>query len=217
MKILALNGSPRKDWNTATLLGSVLEGARSQGADARLIHLYDLTYKGCRSCFACKVKGGRSYGKCAPVDDLSPILQQIETADAIVLGSPIYYGEVTGEMRSFLERLLFPYSSYSAAPKPLFPKTLPCAFVYTMNVDEKRAEELGYVQSLSRTEAAIQRILGPVKTLYSYDTLQFDDYSRVVADRFDPEKKAQRRAEVFPGDCRKAFDIGLSFASSLLV
>jgi len=64
MKIIAFNGSPRKMWNTATLLNKSLEGGtRSQGAETELIHLYDLNYKGCESCFSCKTMGSNSYGK----------------------------------------------------------------------------------------------------------------------------------------------------------
>lgn len=99
MKVLAINGSPRKTWNTATLLNKALEGAASQGAETELIHLYDLNFKGCLSCFACKIKGSKSYGKCAANDDLSPILKKVEEADAIILGSPIYFRTVSGEMK----------------------------------------------------------------------------------------------------------------------
>jgi multimeric flavodoxin WrbA len=53
MEVMAFNGSPRKTWNTATLLGKVLEGAESQGAKTKLVHLYDLDYKGCKSCIGC--------------------------------------------------------------------------------------------------------------------------------------------------------------------
>ncbi|MDA8172762.1 MAG: flavodoxin family protein, partial [Nitrospiraceae bacterium] len=108
MKVIAVNGSPRKSWNTATLLNKALEGAAAQGAGTELFHLYDFTYKGCTSCFACKMKDGKQQGRCAMKDDLTPILKKIEDeADAIVLGSPIYFGSMSGEMRSFLERLLF--------------------------------------------------------------------------------------------------------------
>ena len=58
-----------------------LEGAASQGAKTELIHLYDLNYKGCISCFACKTLGGKSYGKCAAQDYLTPIFSRIEQAD----------------------------------------------------------------------------------------------------------------------------------------
>ena len=122
MKVLAINGSPRKKWNTAMLLNNVLEGAASQGAETELAHLYDLDYKGCISCFSCKLKDGKSYGRCAVKDDLTPVLDKIESVDAIVLGSPIYFWEVTGAMRSFLERLLFPNVVYDANHSSLFKK-----------------------------------------------------------------------------------------------
>jgi multimeric flavodoxin WrbA len=116
IKVLAINGSPRKKWNTATLLQNALDGAASQGAETELIHLYDLTYTGCTSCFACKLKDGKSYGKCAVRDGLTPVLEKVPGADALIFGSPIYFGTVTGEMRSFMERLLFPYLAYTSPP-----------------------------------------------------------------------------------------------------
>lgn len=86
MKVIGVNGSPRKDWNTATLLNRALEGAISQGAETELIHLYDINYKGCISCFACKLKDGKSYGRCAVADDLAPVLKKVAEADALILG-----------------------------------------------------------------------------------------------------------------------------------
>ncbi len=101
MQVLAFNGSPRKKWNSGTLLGKALAGAASQGAATELIHLYDLRFTGCISCFKCKTIGGKSYGRCAVKDDLRPLLKRVEAADALILGSPIYFGTVSGEMRSF--------------------------------------------------------------------------------------------------------------------
>ena len=77
MKVLGINGSPRKKWNTATLLKHDLEGAASQGAETELVHLYDLEYKGCISCFSCKQVGGKSEGRCAMEDGATPILKKI--------------------------------------------------------------------------------------------------------------------------------------------
>lgn len=71
------------------------------------IHLYELNYKGCISCFARKTKNGQSYRMCAVKDDLTSILKKVKEVDAIILGSPIYFGMVTGEMRSFMERLMY--------------------------------------------------------------------------------------------------------------
>jgi hypothetical protein len=58
------------------LLEKAVEGAKSVGAEAELIHLYDLDFKGCISCFACKTLGGKSYGRCAVKDGLAPVLER---------------------------------------------------------------------------------------------------------------------------------------------
>jgi multimeric flavodoxin WrbA len=212
MKVIAINGSPRKGWNTAMLLEKVLEGAKSQGARTELIHLYDLRYKGCISCFACKTKGGKSYGKCAVKDDLTSVLHKVEESDAMILGSPIYLGNVTGEMRSFMERLIFQYLTYTDPPGSLFKKQIKTAFIYTMGVTEEMMNQFGYSQFINLNINLFTRIFGQSESLCSFDTLQFEDYSKVVAPRFDPEKKAKRRKEVFPIDCQKAFEIGIRFA-----
>ena len=206
---MAFNGSPRKKWNTATLLQKTLEGGASQGAKTELIHLYDLNYKGCISCFACKTIGGKSYGKCAVQDDLAPIFSRIEQADAILMGSPIYWGDISGEMKSFLERLMFQYTTYTNPPGSLFTNKITPGFIYTMNVTEENMKEWGYMVNFNRYEAALRRIFGKSEYMCSFDTYQFDDYSKVLATRFDPVKKKQRHEEVFPLDCQKAFDMGV--------
>lgn len=212
MNVLAINGSPRKKWNTATLLGKALEGAASLGAETELIHLYDLEYKGCTSCFACKLKDGRSYGKCAMDDGLTPVLEKILQTDAFLLGSPIYFGTVTGEMRSFMERLLFPYLIYSRPPGTLFGRKIPTAFIYTMNVSKEQMKEYAYPVHIGLNESALSRTFGRAESLCSYETLQFEDYDKVVFSYVDPEKRRERRRTVFPEDCRKAFALGARLA-----
>ncbi|HEY9074340.1 MAG TPA: flavodoxin family protein [Desulfobaccales bacterium] len=208
MKVMAFNGSPRKTWNTATLLKNALKGAASQGAETELIHLYDLKFKGCISCFECKTRGGQSYGRCAVQDGLTPILKRVEEADALILGSPIYFGTVSGEMHSFMERLLFPYFTYTEPPQSLFPKKIPTGFIYTMNVTADQMQELGYEPHFAKNQIFLQVAFGSAESLVVCDTYQFDDYTKVVADRFDAVHKAQRRQEVFPQDCQKAFEMG---------
>jgi len=208
MKIIALNGSPRKKWNTAILLQKALEGAASQGAEAELIHLYDLNYKGCISCFACKTLGGKSYGKCIVQDDLTPIFSRVEQADAILMGSPIYWGDISGEMKSFLERQMFQYTTYTNPPGSLFPKKIKTGFIYTMNVTAEVMHEWKYEVNFNRYDGALRRIFGESEYMCSFDTLQFDDYSKVLNTRFDPVKKKQRHEEIFPTDCQTAFDMG---------
>jgi len=204
MNIIAINGSPRKKWNTATLLEQALEGAAEHGATTELVHLYDLNFKGCTSCFACKKIGGKSYGKCAMKDDLRPVLERIAAADALILGTPIYFHLETGEMRSFLERLLFPYVTYTPGYKAIFPRPVPTALVYTMNVPEEMKPEA----NISYTQGVMQRVFGNCEVLTSTDTLQFSDYTKYLSTCWDAEAKAKRRAEIFPQDCASARALG---------
>ena len=213
MKVLAVNGSPRKTWNTATLLNNTLEGAASQGATTELIHLYDLNYKGCISCFACKIIGGKSYGKCPVQDDLAEVFKKVEEADALILGSPIYWGRVTGQMAAFLDRLLFQYVEYSDSHRSYFPKKINTGFIYTMNVTEEMLKTYGMDKPIEFNEFGMRMAFGACESLLSFDTYQFKDYSKVVSTLFDAEAKAKRRAEVFPLDCQKAFDMGVRFVT----
>lgn len=206
--VIGINGSPRKQWNTATLVAKALEGAAAQGAETELVHLYDLDFKGCKSCFACKTRRGKSYGTCALQDDLTPTLQKIATADALVIGSPIYFGSVTGETRSFLERLLFPYLTYTVPYGTLFPRKMKTGFIYTMNVTEERSREFGYEYFLKSNERYAQLLLGSAESLCAFDTCQVDDYSKVMIESFDPVHKGQRRSEVLPLECQRAYALG---------
>lgn len=210
MKVIAFNGSPRKNGNTAALLKYALEGAVSQGAETELIHLYDINYKGCVSCFACKRIGGSSYGQCAVKDDLTSVLKKVEKADAIILGSPIYLGSVSGEMRSFMERLIYPYLVYDKNSSSLFGKKIPTAFIYTMGVNEDRMKIMGYDKPSVINEMLMAHIFGGTSdSLFVNDTYQFDDYSKYVSTAFSHEEKEKRRKEEFPNDCSKAFDLGV--------
>ena len=62
MKAIFVNGSPRKNWNTHKMLASAMQGAQDAGAECELVHLYDLSFKGCMSCFACKLKNNKTNG-----------------------------------------------------------------------------------------------------------------------------------------------------------
>lgn len=107
MKALFFNGSPRKNWTTVKMLDSAMKGAADAGAEVELIHLYDYDFKGCKSCFACKLKNAKTNGICAIRDDLRPILEKAHEADILVMGSPVYFSYPTGVLRSFMERLMF--------------------------------------------------------------------------------------------------------------
>jgi multimeric flavodoxin WrbA len=222
MKLIAFNGSPRKKWNTATLLRHAMEGAESEGAKTKLYNLYDLDYRGCTSCFACKRIGGKSYGHCPVKDDLKPIFREVEKADALLIGSPIYFGITTGETRSFLERLMFQYSAYDPERSTLFGRKIRTGFIYTAGATDEMVREMGFDRNAKGTEMSMQRIFGSCESFFVTDTCQFDDYTKYVSSRslqvfsqhpekypgFNPGEKKKRRDEQFPLDCKKAYELG---------
>lgn len=212
MKVIAINGSPRKDWNTATLLKHAVNGAKSAGANTELIHLYDLNYKGCTSCFGCKLKGGSSIGRCAMRDGLTPVLQAVEACDALILGSPIYIGHVTGEMQSFLERLIFPSITYNKDIHSFYKGKVSSAFIYTMNIPESALPGSNYELMFKRNQNLLKRLNGTSEYLAVCDTYQFDDYSKYESANFDEAHKAKVRSQQFIIDCQKAFTMGAKLA-----
>jgi len=208
MKMIVVNGSPRKQWNTAQLLEKVVEGAKSAGMDARLVHIYDFDFKGCTSCFACKRVDGTSYGRCAMRDGLTPLLDEIRNADALVFGSPLYLMTETGELRSFMERACFPYVCYSSPPTTLFPRRIRNAFIYTMNMDEELAQNMGLADHMNKTKFFMEMVFGPCEMQICYDTLQYDDYESHGNVFFDGAAKKRRHEEVFPKELERAFELG---------
>ena len=164
MKIYAINGGPRKKWNTATMLEYFLQGAQSAGADVEVetIHLYDLKYTGCQSCVACKLKGGPSDGKCGYPDGLRAVLEKVSQADGIVCGSPICFHDITAQLRGFLEKLFFQDHPLVQGENSIAPKKIASAMIYTMNVKEERMREQGYPE-----------------IPYAFDTYEFKDYSEI--------------------------------------
>lgn len=217
MKIIAINGSPRKNGNTATMCRHFLEGAESVEKDVQtaLVHLYDLDYTGCRSCFACKKADDRTYGRCALKDGIHEVLQELATADGIVLGSPIYFGDISGAMRCFLERLLYPHQTYEPDYRTIAPKRLQVSMIYTMNVTEELMKQFGYDKHLGHMESVIGGIHTPVRTLYAFNTYQFKNYARYRAGSFSEWEKAAYRDIHFPQDCQNAFLAGQEMAEKI--
>ncbi|MDE5730806.1 MAG: flavodoxin family protein [Alistipes sp.] len=210
MKTMIINGSPRREGNTARMCRAFAEGVRSRRSDAsiEIVNLYDYDFKGCRSCFACKLKGAATYGKCAVRDAIAPVLEKALEADILVLASPVYLMDVTGVYKSFLERLLFPKASYEAGYRSLAANRMQVATIYTMNVPKEMAPE----RVLESSEYFIGHVLREPRRVCAYDTYQFDDYSRYEVEVFDESRKRVRRAEVFPLELEEARDLGRSMA-----
>ncbi|MDR1021337.1 MAG: flavodoxin family protein [Synergistaceae bacterium] len=211
-KVMAINGGPRKNWNTADMLRSALDGAASAGAETEMIHLYDLDYRGCVSCFSCKRVESYRDGKCAMRDGLSPVLDLVMESDAVVMGSPIYISDVTGALRSFWERLIFMNLAYDMEERSVCTKKISCGLIYTMNIPQEMMTEWGYADMFEEHMRFLSVLGGTCEYLAACDTYQFDDYSKYHAPMFDADHKRRRRDAVFPSDCEKAYQMGVRLA-----
>ena len=211
-KAIAINGSPRKGWNTDLLLQEALKGAAAAGAETELIQLSDLTFSGCRSCFACK-KAGAETGRCMWKDDLRPVLDKILSAHAVFMGSPIYLGNVSGMMYCLMERLVFSLLSYDDYSKKLFHGKVHSCFFFTMNASATYANT-AYRGIMEQYANAMKRLGGSSEYYAACDTLQFEDYSKVAAGSFHEAHKRKMRKEQFPNDLQAAYEIGHRLARS---
>ncbi len=106
MKVIGFNFSPRKDGNTAWIVNKILEGAKDHGAQTLMWNFSDLDIKPCRGCWACH----NSDRGCVINDDMKKHLDEIDHADALVFGSPIYMGQMTAQAKIFTDRLFARFS-----------------------------------------------------------------------------------------------------------
>lgn len=218
MKVIGINGSPRKQWNTAILVNKALEGAAAAGAETEMINLYSQTFKGCISCFACKRKGNKTNGLCAVRDELTPVLQKALEADAIIIGSPVYYSYPTAYTRAFMERLMFPLDSYlyeDGIRKRILDKVIPTGIIFTMNCPEQWLEQYHYPTILDSNREELERVLGYAEKYFSCDTYQFADYSKMEMSLFDEAEKRAHREKQFPIDEQSCYDMGVRLVAKI--
>lgn len=105
MKVIAINGSPKKEGNTYHALKMIGETITEAGIDFEIIHVGNKMIHGCLACYKCAEKRDE---KCSIItDDLNKYIPTIKQADGIILGSPVYYSGIAGTMKSFLDRLFF--------------------------------------------------------------------------------------------------------------
>ncbi|MGQ9689268.1 MAG: flavodoxin family protein [Desulfobaccales bacterium] len=100
MKIVAVLGSPRPNGNSALLAKAFLEVARERGADIEVYRLNQMNIKGCQGCGKCKTDSE----VCVVEDDLAPVYDAVRQADLLVLASPVYFGDLSGQLKCFWDR-----------------------------------------------------------------------------------------------------------------
>ena len=105
MKVVALNGSARKNGNTAILLNTVLEELQREGMETELIQMGGIALPGCRACYKCFKNKNKHCS--VETDMLNEVIDKMLAAEGILLGSPTYFSDVTANMRAFIERCGF--------------------------------------------------------------------------------------------------------------
>lgn len=115
MKVLLINGSPRKEGNTATALKEVAKQLYTEGIDSEIVWIGNKPIRGCIACGQCKVQG---LGHCIFDDDIcNKISEKFEEANALIVGSPVYYGQPNGALLSIIQRAFYSNGA-NASGKP---------------------------------------------------------------------------------------------------
>jgi len=124
MNLVSILGSPRKKGNSSILIQDILDVAQQYSVNIQRFHLNQLNYKGCQACLSCKTKSDH----CVLKDDFQDVLEAIRQCDVLILASPIYFADVTAQMKALIDRtysFLVPDFLNKAEPSRLKPgKTL---------------------------------------------------------------------------------------------
>ena len=206
-RIIAINASPRATWNTSSLVREAAKGAESEGAEVKIFDLYKLEkFTGCISCFGCKLP--EHQGVCVYKDGLAPVLEEIRSADGLIIGTPNYLGDVSAAFSSLYERLIFQSLSYKTEPRSYNEHLIPVLLIMTSNCSEDFYSQIGYDKMLENYQNTLSGMVGPTKVMVCGDTLQVSDYSKYNWTMFDSEAKRVRHEEIFPENMKKAFSLG---------
>ena len=206
-KIVAINASPRKGWNTDMIVMEAAKGAESAGAYIKKTDLYKIEkFTGCISCFGCKRE--KNLGQCIYKDGLAPVLEEIRKADGLIIGSPNYLGDFSAAFRSLYERLVFQYITYNTEVQSYNDHRIPVLLIMTSN-----APDDSYMELMNKYKAVFDSFIGPTEILAVGETMQVSDYSQFNWTMFNAKDRKVRRETVFPEQCRKAFEAGVRLAA----
>ncbi len=108
MKVIAINGSPRKNGNTYIAIKRICDKLEQEGIETEIIQVGDKTFGGCRACGACAKLGKCAFGD---KDGLNEIGEKFSESDGIIIGSPVYYADINGGLKCFLDRIFYAYGN----------------------------------------------------------------------------------------------------------
>jgi multimeric flavodoxin WrbA len=133
MRVLALNGSPNKNGNSAHLLESFVSCAGNKGAEVARYDLNNMNIKPCQGCNACK---NDMTGFCVMKDDMARLYEELRKSDLLVVSTPVYFGETSAQVKVFIDRLFALYKP-SFEMKITFPKKAAVLFAHDAGMDSE--------------------------------------------------------------------------------
>ncbi len=205
MKTIIINASPRHNGNTAKLLHFAEEGAKAKGAEVSFYNLAELKMSGCHSCLSCKRKGAERC-HCYWQDDLGPVINQIYQADALIVGSPLYFGDTTSYFHAFLERLRYCSLSYEDF-SCYFKGKIDVGVICTMSASQKSYDDY-YKQKLRDQVSLFQVLNGTVKLQPVHDMMVTSDFSPYSMTGMNEAEKRQLHDAQFPAALKAAYNLG---------
>ena len=207
MKVYALNASPRKGWNSDEMLDSLIQGVRDSAdyIDVEKVNIYDMDYKGCRSCFACQLKATEN-GHCLFHDGAYDLIRGIKSGDGLVFAAPVYYFDVPSQMRAILERIFYPGNA---------DHEIPVTAIYTMNQRQKVMDQyfkrhLDDIAFFFRNQFHTEP-----DQLYIHNTLHWKKPEKYLFPLDQYEDKAQYHESQYPVDLQSCYDAGVRFAGKV--
>ena len=208
MIIYALNASPRKGWNCGEMLDSFISGFSMTAPDIEIekVNIYDLDFKGCRSCFACQLKSTEN-GQCLFRDGAYGLIREIKSGDGLVFASPVYYFDVPAQMRAVLERLFYPGEA---------DHEIPVTAIYTMNQKQENMDKyfkhhLDDIAFFFRTQFKTEP-----EQLYIGNTLHWKNPEKYNFPMEWYTDKSKYRETHQPIDLKKCYDAGVHFAEKII-
>ncbi len=140
MKMLHIAGSPKPHGNSNTLANHLGLKAEKLGVEVASYPLNDLQYQGCQACYGCKTTSDH----CVLSDDLTAVFEKMYTMDILLLSTPVYFADVTGQMKCFIDRLFsFAKPDYQTNPEPSrLPAGKTLIFIQTQGAEEGEHKDI---------------------------------------------------------------------------
>jgi multimeric flavodoxin WrbA len=169
VKILAVSGSPRKRGNTSLLLDEALSYANKENIETEKIELYDFNFSDCKGCEGCK-----SSLKCVIQDDMQTLYPKILESDALILGSPTYFYNITAKMKAFIDRM-YCYELFDEEQRNVWIALNECIQIkYALVIsvcEQSTAEDAGFTsEAMAKPlEALGYRVVEKVRVLNAFE------------------------------------------------